>query len=530
VICPHCLSDNPADVTACRACGRDLGGGSGPAAGRTGDPPPAPPGSFEPGRLLAGRYELVRELGRGSLGVVHLARDRELGGRETALKIIYPALRRRPAYLERLTEVLRVNQDLTHPGIATVFDLDGEGEWTFVVAEYVPAPSLREIMNQRAAEGRRFTLDEALAVVTPVLDALAYAHRHRTHTDLKPENVLVSGEVSAPRVKLTDFGTADVLSPALFTTTAQGLGTARYLSPEQVAGERGVGPATDLYAVGVIFYEMLTGRPPTGRFALPGEIVPGLPAGVDRVTARALGPSPADRFRSAAEFRDALVEAAREPRGRPATPEATPVPSTPGRTEGTGRSWLKLGGQLALGLVALIVLMVAVKFILLDGPARRGEQVAAFLTRARTAISAGRLPMPSKGIIKTNNANEGIVWMIPTKPNMIWPAFEYLAAAMPSGSETIMAAAMEISTNRRCSRVCLKRRENMVSSFAFASIEKFLVKNSAAARLSGTFSNFAQAFIRVIELSVIAPSSSRRLATKPGERFTRSSRYRITAS
>ncbi|MBU1739919.1 MAG: protein kinase, partial [Proteobacteria bacterium] len=394
MICPHCLSDNPERASSCQGCGRDLGGGPGQAAGKTDGPAPAQRGLFETGQVLAGRFELVRELGRGSLGVVHLARDRELGGKETALKIFYPALRRRPAYLERLTEVVRINQDLTHPGVVSVFDLGGEGDWTFVISEYFPAPSLREIMNRRAAEGRRFTLDEALAVVSPVLEALEYAHHRRTHTDLKPENILVGGEASAPLVKLTDFGTADVLSPALFTTTAQGLGTARYLSPEQVAGERGVGPATDLYAAGVIFYEMLTGQRPRGRFPLPGEIVPGLPVGVDRVTARALGPSPGDRFRNAAEFRDALIEAAQGPPGRPAAPEATLTPGAPVppvRTDGAGRSWLRLGGQLALGLVALIVVLLAVKFILLGGSAHRTEQVAAFLSQARTAISAGRL-------------------------------------------------------------------------------------------------------------------------------------------
>jgi ankyrin repeat protein/serine/threonine protein kinase len=384
MICPDCLFDNPPRTTSCQACGRPLDRTSGDNPGRS-----AAEGKrfrFEPGQVVAGRYRVVKALGRGSLAETYVVQDLEMGGRELVLKAIHPALTRRPEYLARLTEVLVQTRDLVHPGIAAVFDLRKDDEQAFVTTEYLAAPSLARLMAERFAAGRRFSPAECLAVLSPVLAALEAAHDRRLHTDLKPENILVGGDPSAPRVKLTDFGTADVLSPALFLTTAQGLGTMAYLAPEQAAGRRDLGPAADLYAVGAILYEMLTGSRPVGRFALPGEMDRRLPGALDRVVARALSPDAGGRFRTAAEFQIALAGAVQAPPDRPEpTRPETVSPPPPARPPLRRR----LVPQAVVVLVVVAALIVGLR--LFSGSPAPDARVTSLLDHARTALQAGRV-------------------------------------------------------------------------------------------------------------------------------------------
>ncbi len=383
MICPDCLFDNPPGTTSCQACGRPLD--------RTSENNPGPSGPegkrfrFEPGQVVAGRYRVVRALGRGSLAETYVVGDLEMGDRELVLKTIHPALTRRPEYLARLTEVLVQTRDLVHPGIAAVFDLHKDGELAFITTEYLAAPSLAKVMAERFAAGQRFSPAECLAVLSPVLAALDAVHGRRLHTDLKPENILVAGDLGSPRVKLTDFGTADVLSPALFLTTAQGLGTMAYLAPEQAAGRRDLSPAADLYAVGAILYEMLTGSRPVGRFALPGELDRRLPGALDRVIARVLSPDAGGRFRSAAEFQIALAGAVQAPPDKPETerPE-TPPPSVPVRRT----LWRRLIPEAILVLLAVAALIAGLR--LFTGSPGPDARVTSLLEHARTALKAGR--------------------------------------------------------------------------------------------------------------------------------------------
>jgi ankyrin repeat protein/tetratricopeptide (TPR) repeat protein len=392
MICPDCLHENLPGTTTCQACGRPLDRTYEKAA--TEGEPGARRFLFEPGQMVAGRYQVVQALGRGSLAETYLVSDLDLGGRQLVLKAIHPALARRPEYLTRLTEVLLINRDLAHPGIAAVFDLQRDGDLAFVTTEYWAGQSLAGLMAERAA--KRFTPTECLAVLSPVLAALAEAHHLRIHTDLKPENILVKGELTSPWIKLTDFGTADVLSGPLFLTTAQSLGAMAYLAPEQAAGRRDLGPATDLYAVGAVLYEMLTGRPPMGRFALPGEMDRRLPGALDRVIARALSPDPDGRFQSAAEFQAALAEAVRAP--SVAQESSVTRPEVPAASEATATEtgprpglWRRLIPQAVLVLVAVAALIAGLKLFGPGSGPGPDARVTGLLDQARTALKAGRV-------------------------------------------------------------------------------------------------------------------------------------------
>ncbi len=204
--------------------------------------------------VLGGRYRLREELASGGMGTVWAAEDETLG-RRVAVKILNEGLADDPRFIERFRREARAAAGLSHPNLAGVFDYGDEGSRPYIVMELVDG----ETVADRLARSGPLAPAEAAEIAAHVADALAEAHAGDVvHRDIKPANVMLSAR--GP-VKVMDFGIASSSMSANLTATGTVVGTARYLSPEQARGERAT-PASDVYALGILLYEMLTGAPP----------------------------------------------------------------------------------------------------------------------------------------------------------------------------------------------------------------------------------------------------------------------------
>lgn len=277
--------------------------------------------------VFGGRYRVIATIGRGGMAEVYLAADERLG-RRVAIKVLRSDLARDPVFLSRFRREAQAAAGLNHPRIVAVYDtgeqVTGSGtaelSLPYIVMEYVDGTTVRDILR----EGRPLLPDRAMEIVGGVLEALDYSHRNGiVHRDIKPGNVMLT---TTGDVKVMDFGIARALadSSATMTGASTVMGTAQYLSPEQARGDV-VDARSDLYSTGVLFFELLTGRPPfTGDSPVaiayqhvseapvrPSQVDPRVPPAADAITMKALAKSPAARYQSAAEFAADLRRAAR---------------------------------------------------------------------------------------------------------------------------------------------------------------------------------------------------------------------------
>jgi serine/threonine-protein kinase len=343
-------------------------GGSGPtgyagrdATGGIAGPPGAPPAAFA--AALAGRYVIERELGRGGMATVYLARDPR-HGRPVAVKVLHPEL---SAALgpERFLREIAVTASLQHPHILPLFDSGEAAGRLYYVMPYVDGETLRA----RLAREGPLAVGEALRLVGEAADALAYAHaRGVVHRDVKPENVLLQGR-EHPHALVADFGIAlavEQAGGARMTRTGLSLGTPQYMAPEQAAGERAVDARADVYALGAVLYEMLAGEPPftgpTARAVVARALTeaprplaaqrPSVPPHVDAAVLTALAKLPADRFASAAAFAGALAAAPAGP-GTAVRPGGAAVGGAP-RRAGRAAAVFGAGALAGAALVAAL--------------------------------------------------------------------------------------------------------------------------------------------------------------------------------
>jgi hypothetical protein len=261
------------------------------------------PPSVEALQLALPQYDFIALAGRGGMGAVYKAWQKSLD-RFVAVKILpAEAALDDPGFSGRFKREARALARLSHPNIVTVYDAGETGDGLlYFVMDYIEGTDVHRMGTERG----KIPPEEALSIVSHVCDALAYAHgRGVIHRDIKPSNVMLDRDGS---VKVADFGLAklDNTGESLLTASDQMMGSPDYLAPEAQGGLAQIDQRADIFAVGVMLYQMLTSRLPRGRFDPPSRIVPGLDKRLDRIIDRALQADPALRFSSARELRDAI--------------------------------------------------------------------------------------------------------------------------------------------------------------------------------------------------------------------------------
>lgn len=257
-----------------------------------------------------GRYEVLGELGQGAMGIVYKARD-PLIDRVVAIKTINLslALDEKEEYEGRFYQEAKAAGRLNHPNIVTVYDVGKSGDVAYIAMEFLQGRELRDVMN----DGGLLPVEQVLDIVAQVAQGLAYAHEHEiVHRDVKPSNIMV---VRDGHVKITDFGIARMASSAVRTQTGMVLGSPKYMSPEQVMGKE-IDQRSDVFSLGVMLYEMLTGQAPFNGEnvnaimyqtlnavpAPPNTLNPAVPEMANFIVAKALAKKLEDRYQNAMDF------------------------------------------------------------------------------------------------------------------------------------------------------------------------------------------------------------------------------------
>jgi eukaryotic-like serine/threonine-protein kinase len=389
------------------------------------------------GGIVDGRYVLGESLGSGGMGEVYLAHD-EVLERDVALKVLRSHYAGDEESAERFRREARSAASLSHPNIVQVYDRgEAEDGTPYIAMEYVPGGTLNEQIERRGPFGAR----ETAAVGAQIADALGAAHeRGVIHRDIKPQNVLVSAPGD---LKVTDFGIARAASAVTSSASGAIFGTAGYISPEQALGGP-VGPRSDLYSLGVILYEMLTGELPftadnfiavcmkhvTEPLRPPRLLNPDIPEGMDALVVKLLAKDPAGRYASATELLDDL-ERVRD--GLPPALEATtqPLGETPHHALRRVARRRRASRTLAVVAVAMLALLGTFLFGLLQNGTSNGT-----LPRAQD-VARELLDPPAKAAIdatKTGARTSSATGVAPSAPPTASPP-----AASPERSPVVPA-------------------------------------------------------------------------------------------
>ena len=288
------------------------------------------------GTVLNNRYQLLERLGRGGMSDVFRARDLMLE-RYVAIKVLHENYSNDESFQQRFRQEARAAANLSHPNIVTVHDFGLDQGQLFIVMEHVPGKDLKTLLRQRG----RYSVEEAIPLIVQACAGIGYAHRAGlVHCDIKPHNMIVTPDA---RLKVTDFGIARALSTILPDERADVVwGSPQYFSPEQAVGEA-PSPSSDVYSLGIVLYEVLTGAlpftaPSSEELALlhlqadpipPSEYVPDIPESLEEIVLKVLSKEPAARYRTADQLGRVLLRFGTQ-RDIPATPamNLTPEVST----------------------------------------------------------------------------------------------------------------------------------------------------------------------------------------------------------
>jgi len=429
-----------------------------------------------PGRVLGGRYRLIEPLARGGMATVWIAEDPVLS-RQVAVKVLRADLAADDATRVRFRHEAIAAAKLSHPNIVSTFDTGDDDGIAYIVMELIHGPTLRDLIDQRGG----LAVSDVIRIGKQVADALDAAHRAGlVHRDVKPANVLVPA--SGP-VKVTDFGIAKAAGGDDLTRTGTVMGTARYLSPEQVNG-RPTDARTDVYALGLLMYEALCGHPPFGgdtdiatamaRLTTSAPAVraerPEVSAALDDVIHQCLARQPASRFASAAAVRDALERARLDPTGAiprpvtlaPAVPRASDVtgPTTPQPVPVTTAAPRRRARGTWLWLILVLVVAVAggvLAFLLVSGSSgsrSSSSNGASSLPSAATAsVTASAFDPLGDG---TENPDL-VKFAVDNDPATSWTTEQY--ATFPDGAKTGVGLVLDLNGEYDVQKVIVETQQ-----------------------------------------------------------------------
>src|SRR4030042_5709612 len=304
--CPKCHFDNSSDSKFCKECGTQIKAEKEAPFSIT-ETIKTPLPTLSTGSIFAGRYQIIEELGEGGMGRVYRVLDQK-ANEEVSLKLVRPEIALDKRTIERFSNELKLARKISHRNIGRMFDLGEEKEAHFITMEYVPGENLRSMIRMSGQLG----VGTAIAISKKVCEGLTEAHRLGiVHRDLKPSNIMIDREGN---VRILDFGIARSMKGKGITGAGVGIGTPEYMSPEQVEG-KDAGESSDIYSLGVIIYEMVTGRVPfegETPFVIgvkhkseiprdPKEFNSQIPEGLTRLILKCLEKDTEKRFPSAAD-------------------------------------------------------------------------------------------------------------------------------------------------------------------------------------------------------------------------------------
>jgi serine/threonine protein kinase len=364
-LCPRCL------LALNLATQTEIPGETGPTR-----PPLAPPLPVAEAAKLFPQMEIIEFLGRGGMGAVYKARQPRLD-RFVALKILSPEKQGNQKFAERFEREARALAKLHHPNIVAVYDF-GEAQGNFyLLMEYVDGATLRQLIAVQ-----KLSSNQALVIVPKICDALQYAHGQGiVHRDIKPENILID---KGGAVKIADFGIAKILGDngSSNLTAEQVIGTPHYMSPEQIEKPQTVDHRADIYSLGVVFYEMLTGELPLGKFPPPSRKVQ-VDVRLDEVVLRALEKEPERRYQQASEVKSQVETIA----GTPQSSGRAPVSWD--RRENYFWRW---AAGIVLSLIASLVLYACIMSVVVKRVQMNAQPHITLITSSNTVI---QVPMPA---------------------------------------------------------------------------------------------------------------------------------------
>ncbi len=402
--------------------------------GEEGMAPQSSAGTARPNRLdlsgtTFGKYRLVEKLGQGGMAQVYRAYQPDLE-RFVAVKLLHPYLTADQEFTARFRREAQAIATLEHPHIVRVYDFDTSDHGAFLVMECLDGQGLDERLRTLSQSGERMPLDQVVALVGALADALDFAHsRGIVHRDVKPANVLLT---AGGRPVLTDFGIARSMEATAVTTSGEMLGTPAYMSPEQGRGQAG-DARSDIYALGVLAYQLCTGRLPfeadtpyavilkhiTEPLTPPRSLRPDLPPGVETVIVKVLAKNPDERFQTAGELAGALRGAVAEgaaPSHRRVTNVLVPF-------------------KIARPAVIVALLVAAVLVLLLVTRPMRVERLLSQIAPGLAAAERNTLVFYGPGIVEDT-------WLDPDSPDEAWFAADTVHLQGPAKPDRILLAFM----------------------------------------------------------------------------------------